>query len=147
MTDVNWDIELKRIEREFDGLPPEPRPRLQTARRAPDRHAREEREARGAGIGAWARLLLVGALAVGLYYWPYARVCGAGLFVYLGAATLMTAGGLWVAAWTWRWRLARTHALALLMVLASFVVIGADVLPRVGYAQVDPGHPPRWSCK
>jgi hypothetical protein len=143
---VNWDIELKSIEREFSGLPSLPSAGAQNARRAAERSAQQQRDAGRAALGAWARLLLVVGLAGGLYAWPYARECGVGLYSYMGAQSLVLAGALWVVAWTWRWRMVRTHALALMMALVGLLLIGSQALPRVGYAKVDPANPPRWSC-
>lgn len=146
MSGINWAVELKKIERQLDGLPPERSPEAQSARRGAERAAQQRREASGAAVGTWVRLLLVASLAGGLYFWPYARECGAGLFAYLGAEAILGAGALWVVAWTWRWRMPWTHALALMFVLLALGLIGAQVLPRVGYAKVDPTHPPGWRC-
>ena len=64
----------------------------------------------------------------------------------MGAEGMIVLGGLWVAACTWRWRLAKTHAAALLVVLCGIALLAAEVLPRVGYARTDPRDPPRWAC-
>lgn len=146
MSGVNWKVELAKIEREYDGLPPEPSAGALNAKRASERQAQLRQDAQTAAIGAWARLILVAALAVALVFWPYARDCGAGLFVYVGAEALIVAGALWVVAWTWRWRIAKTHGLALMLVLYALALIGAQVAPRVGYAKVDAAHPQQWSC-
>jgi hypothetical protein len=55
-------------------------------------------------------------------------------------------GGLWAAAWTWRGRLARMHLLSMAVLLWGVVLIGLQVLPRVGYAKVDGDRPPGWWC-
>ena len=144
---VNWNVELKRLERELDGLPPQPSAAAVKARREADRRAQERQDARSAAMGAWARLLLVGALAGGMASWPYPRQCGVGLFAYVFAGVVIGAGSLWVVTLTWRWRMPRTHALALMMVLVSLVLVGAQVLPRVGYARVDPASPAHWRCR
>jgi hypothetical protein len=146
MSGINWAVELKKIEREVDGLPPEPSPGALKARRAAELRAQQQQEARTAALGAWARLLLVMSLAVGLWFWPYARECGAGLFAYLGVEVLIATGALWVVSWTWRHRMPKTHGLSLLMVLLALVLIGIQALPRVGYAKVDSAHPPQWRC-
>jgi hypothetical protein len=146
MSDLDWNVELRKIEREYDGLAPLPSPAAVNAKRASERMAQLRQEAQAAAFGAWARLLLVVALAVALVFWPYARECGAGLFVYMGAQTLIVAGALWVVTWTWRWRMVKTHGLALMMALYALVLLGAQVAPRVGYAKVDPAHPQQWGC-
>jgi hypothetical protein len=146
MRDIDWNVELRNIEREFDGLPREPSATEVNARRAAERRAQQRKEARTAAVGVWARLFLIWALGTALNFWPYARACGAGLFVYLAANIVMATGSLWIVASTWQWRMARAHGLALLMVLWTIVLVGAEVLPRVGYANVDATQPPHWWC-
>jgi hypothetical protein len=146
MSEIDWNSELRKIERQFDGLPPEPTPEERRAQRAVEQQEQERDEQDTAAIGAWARLALVAALAGAIQLWPYARECGAGLIVYVGAEAVIAAGGLWVAFYAWRGRLAKTHMLALTMALWGSALIALEVLPRVGYAKVDPTHPPQWSC-
>jgi len=142
MSGINWNVELKKIEREFDGLPPVPSQGAVNARRAAERSAQQRKEAHAAAIGTWARLALVIGLAGALQFWPYARACGLGLYGYMGAELLIAAGGLWVVAWTWRWRMVWTHGVALLLVIAALALVAAEVLPRVGYA----AQPAQWRC-
>ena len=146
MVENDWKNQLKKIEREFDGLPPEPSPAYKKMQTEAERRAQEKSMQRSALIGATARLLLVLGLGVALSVWPYENACGSGLFGYVGVEVVMLIGGLWVAVSTWKSRLPRTHIISLLIVLASLVLIAAEVLPRAGYAQVDPKHPPTWSC-
>jgi len=142
----DWSVQLKKIEREFDGLPPEPSPALKKLQSEEERRAKERAQQRVAMFGAGARLILVFALFAALALWPYANQCGWGLFSYMGVEAVIVAGGLWVAVTTWRYRLPRMHALSLVIVLAGLVLIAADVLPRTGYASVDPKHPPQMWC-
>jgi hypothetical protein len=142
----NWASQLKKIEREFDGLPPEPSPALQKMQSEAERRAKEKAQQRAAMFGAGARLILVFALGAALIMWPYSRECGMGLFGYLGVEAVIVAGGLWVAVTTWRGRLAKMHALSLLIILAGLGLIAAEVLPRIGYATIDPKHPPQLWC-
>src|SRR5205823_13911102 len=93
-----------------------------------------------------ARLILVGALGVALAFWPYENECGFGLAGYLAVELVIILGGLWVAVSTWRARLPRMHILSLLIVLAGLVLVSTEVLPRVGYAAVDPKQPPHFTC-
>src|SRR5687768_15302423 len=111
-----------------------------------ERRAQERAQQRAAMIGASARLILVFMLFVALAIWPYANECGSGLFGYLGTKAVIVAGGLWVAFTTWRARLAKMHALSLLIVLVGLILIAVDVLPRIGYASVDPKNPPQLWC-
>lgn len=146
MVEDNWKSQLKKIEREFDGLPPEPSPAFQKLQTEEERRAKERTMTRAAIIGSTARLILVLALGVALVMWPYSRVCGSGWFGYVGVEGVIIAGGLWVAITTWRARLAKLHVLSLVIVLAGLVLVAAEVLPRIGYAATDPLHPPQMWC-
>jgi hypothetical protein len=144
--DDNWKTQLKKIEREFDGLPPEPSAAFKKLQSEEERRAQERAQQRVAMIGAGARLILVFALFGALAIWPYANECGWGLFGFLGAEAVIVAGGLWVAFTTWRARLPKMHTLSLLIVLVGLVLIAAEILPRTGYAIVDPNNPPQLRC-
>lgn len=147
MSQTDWDRELKRIEREFEGGSADPIIRLDSARKAADRHAKDQKKVRSGALAVWVRLVLVVALAVGMYFWPYARACGVGLFGYMGAATLMGAGALWVSASSWQARLVRAHAASMLMLIVALALLASQILPRVGYAKVDAAQPPAWMCR
>jgi hypothetical protein len=142
----NWASQLKKIEREFEGLPPEPSPALKKLQSEEERRAKEKAQQRAAMFGAGARLILVFALGAAVVLWPYSRDCGWGWIGYVGVEGVIVAGGLWVAATTWRGRLPKMHAFSLLIVLAGLVLIAAEVLPRIGYAATDPKHPPQLWC-
>ena len=146
MPQDDWSVQLKKIEREFEGLPPEPSPAFKKLQSEEQRRAQERASQRAAMIGGGARLILVGALGVALAFWPYENQCGSGLAGYLAVELVIILGGLWVAVTTWRARLPRMHILSLLISLAGVVLIGIQVLPRVGYAAVDPKQPPHFTC-
>ena len=146
MSEIDWPVELRKLEREFDGLPPEPSPARVRARREAERRAQERRTARARMLGAMARLLLVAALGGAVGAWPYAHACGPGLFAYLGAEAVMVVGGLWVAWSTWTCRMAKAHSAAMGLVLCGLALIAAQILPRIGYAKVDATAPPQWWC-
>jgi len=38
------------------------------------------------------------------------------------------------------------HVLSLLIALTGLVLVATEILPRVGYAAVDPKHPPQFTC-
>lgn len=144
MSDIDWNVELRKIVREYDGLPPEPSPAEIRAQKQAVMHARAaERVAR---IGAWARLALVVALAAALYWWPNAHACGPDLFAFLAAEGMVAIGGLWIAAFTWRHRLGASHSLALVLLVTGLVLVAAQVLPRLGYATIAGVQADRWSC-
>jgi hypothetical protein len=86
------------------------------------------------------------ALAAGLYYWPYARSCGLGLYGYVGAECAVIVGGLWVMVYSWRRRAGRAHTTAFLVALVGVALVAVEVLPRIGYAMPDPARPPAWGC-
>ena len=140
MSQLDWDRELKRIEREFDGGSPDPVIRLENTRKTSHRHGR------GRAWAVWLRLFLVAGLAVGMYFWPYPRTCGVGLFSFMGAATLVGAGSLWVAASSWQARLVKPHAVSMLMLVVALGLLASQIMPRVGYAKVDAARPPSWLC-
>ena len=146
MTDIDWNVELRRIEREFDGLPPEPSAAAQRARKAAAQRQQEEAEARLAGIGAVARLVLVASLAGALWWWPYGTRCGQELAGFIGAQAMIVVGGLAAAVHCWRHRLAIAHSLALLLVLGGVALVSAQVLPRLGYATVVGVEATAWRC-
>jgi hypothetical protein len=142
----DWSVQLKKIEREFEGLPPEPSPAYKKLQSEEERRAQERAQQRAAMFGGGARLILVFALFAALAVWPYERACGIGLFEYLGVELVIIVGGLWVALTTWRHRLPKMHTLSLLIALTGLILMAIEVLPRIGYAAVDPKHPPRFSC-
>ncbi len=142
MSENDWSTQLKKIEREFDGLPPEPSRASMRMQSEAERRAQE----RSASLGAAARLFLVLALGGAISLWPYARSCGAGLFAFIGIEAMLVVGGIWVATHSWRHRLPRIHVLALIVALGGLVLIAAELLPRVGYAAVDPQALPQWMC-
>jgi hypothetical protein len=146
MSEIDWNVELRKVERQFDGLPPEPTSAEVRARLAAEREAKQQQDAMGNAVATWARLLLVVSLAGALRFWPYPRECGPGLFGYMGTEIVMVLGALWVIACTWRHRMAKTHALALLMLLGGLALLEIEVLPRIGYARVDGANPPQWWC-
>ncbi len=146
MTEIDWATELKKIERQYDGLPPEPTPRELSAKRAAERREQEALHSRALRIGAWARALLVFSLAAAISFWPYFRDCGVGLFAYLGAESVVALGGLWMVVWTWSARMPRAHIVAIAMTLWGLGMLADQALPRVGYAQVTSQEPPGWLC-
>lgn len=146
MTGIDWSAQLKKIERQFDGLPPEPSESELRARRENERRQQLKKHDREAIFGAASRVVLVLSLGLAMAAWPYDRACGAGLLGYLAASAAIVAGGLWATVGTWQRRAPRLHALALLAVAWGVVLITAQVLPRVGYAKVEPGNGPAWRC-
>ena len=59
---------------------------------------------------------------------------------------MVVLSGLWLVVWSWHGRMVRTHIVAVTMVLWGLGLLAAQILPRVGYARVDPANPPGWLC-
>jgi hypothetical protein len=146
MTDIDWAAELKKIEREYDGLPPEPTPAAVKARRYEERRVQEERHEAALTVGAAGRVFFVLALAAAINFWPYAHECGAALIAYVSAESVVAAGGIWLAAWTWHHRMPKVHTLSLIVVVWGMALVADQALRRMGYARVDPQNPPEWLC-
>ncbi len=146
MTGIDWSAQLKKIERQFEGLPPEPSESDLRLKRENERRQQMKMKDREAVFGAASRVVLVLSLGLAINAWPYDRACGVGLGGYLAAASAIVAGGFWAVVGTWRRQAPRLHALALLAVAWGIVLITAQVLPRVGYAKTDPGNGPAWRC-
>ena len=146
MSEIDWNVELRKVEREFDGLPPALSPAEVRAKLAAEREELRKQNATGNAVVTWARLLLVVSLIVALKSWPYARDCGLGLFAYVATEVVILVGALWVATCTWRHRMAKTHALAMMLVLGALGLLEIEILPRVGYATISGAKPVRVRC-
>jgi hypothetical protein len=141
---INWKAELKKIEREYDTHGATGKPgRISANGLAATPLSPEELT-----NGAMVRIGLSLAVAIGIYFWPYARDCGSGLFWFLGAAAVVMVGGLWSVRWTWRGRMPRAHALSLAIVLWGLVMSAMQVLPRAGYITMSASaaDATRWFC-
>lgn len=146
MSEINWAVELRKIEREYDGLPPEPSAAELRQRRDAERLVRERQESAAASFGVYFRLTLVVCLGVSIACWPYDFSCGATLFGYLAAVTLLIVCGLWTAAATFTYRMPRRHLIALAVIFWGCVLGAVEVLPRIGYANPAVGRGANWSC-
>ena len=146
LSEINWAVELRKIEREFDGLPPEPTPSAVRQKRDLERQERERQDAVAASFGVWFRLTLLLGLAVSIAAWPYDITCGAMLSGYMAAIALLVVAGIWTAAATFTYQMPRRHLTALLVICWGIALGAAQVLPRIGYANPIPGRPTTWSC-
>lgn len=95
-------------------------------------------------LGTWLKVLLGAALGVAMTQWPYAHVCGTGLFLYLGAAGVVVIAGLWGALSSWNRRMGLAHVVSLLVTLWGIGLVSSIALPRMGYINVRP--PATWFC-
>jgi hypothetical protein len=139
-SNFKWTAELKKIEREFEGLPPLPTSAQKQARRLSERKTLERTLARRATVdtvlGFTARIGLVTALAVAMPFWPYRYACGWGLMSYLAAGTLVGVGAVWCVTWTWRERMPRLHGVSIALIIWGVVLLAIQVIPRlVSHAQ------------
>ena len=145
MSEINWSEELRKIEREYDGLPPartRTQIRMQKVQEIISKGRFEERLSM---IGIWTRLVLVGALGTALFWWPYGNACGFPLMTFLASYVVVITGGLAVAARTWRDRLVRPFVGAALVVVAAWTVVAVHTLPRLGYPTV--ANRAQWVCR
>lgn len=145
-SDMNWKAELRRLEREYDGLPPEPTPDGLRARHAFAARERERAAALGEQIVTWGSILLVSLLAAALPMWPYGRTCGIGVIAFVGAAVMLAVGGLWAATRAWQARLAIAHMVALALLAGGITLITAEALSRQGYGTLRWVHGTSWRC-
>jgi hypothetical protein len=150
MDQIDWKAELRKIEREYDGLPPEPLPPNPPAeirgQKLPNIRAREQAERNVMLVAASARLVLVGLLLGALWWWPYANSCGFGLAAFLSAKMMIVVGGIWGAVFAWRNRLVTSHTIAVAFVFAGLALLAAEVLPRLGYVSIAAMGAPHWRC-
>ena len=101
---------------------------------------------RTAALGAYFRLGLAGALAIGMLFWPFDARCGFGLAMYLLSTGVLVFAGGWSALWTWRHRTPRAHIAALIIVLWGIVLGATEILPRAGYGPATLDRPRVWTC-
>jgi hypothetical protein len=146
LSEINWAVELRKIEREYDGLPPEPTPTDLRQKRDAERRERERDDAASASFGAYFRLTLVICLGVSIACWPYDVSCGFMLSGYLAAVFVLVTAGIWTAMATFTHRMPRRHLIALGVVVWGLVLGAAQVLPRIGYANASSGRATVWHC-
>lgn len=142
MSDIQWNTMLRKLSREFDGLPPEPSQAQIRARRDIERRTLDLQRRRNMLLGTIGRMVLVVTLGVAINFWPYDHACSWGLIGFMSAESLIVVGGLWTVVWTWQNRLAKVHTVAMLVVAWGCILLAAQVLPRVGYA----AQSARWWC-
>jgi hypothetical protein len=152
---IDWNTELRKIVREYDGLPPEP-VAVQRPRRPSRTEFRLERiqeiaakyefyDRLSAIVGVWARLALVALLTLLLFWWPYGRDCGFGLFAFLVSSLMAIVGGMALIVRSWRERQVWPFIGASLVIVVAWTVIALNTLPRLGYPGAG-GAIAGWSC-
>lgn len=146
MDEIDWNAELRRIMRQFDGLPPEPTPEELRARRGAQQSEQTERQTTTSVRGMLARIGLVLALAAALPLWPYATRCGPALAAHLASITVLVVGGSWTAACAWHRRMPKSYVLSLVAFLWALALGAQQVLPRTGYAIAHAAGDAQWHC-
>jgi hypothetical protein len=145
MDHVNWNTELRKIVREYEGLPPErsrTQIRLQRIQEIVEKNRFNERlEA----IGLYVRFGLVATLTVSLFWWPYGHQCGFPLAAFLLSNGMVIVGGAALALRTWQDRMLWPFAGSAFFVGVAWTVIALHAFPRFGYPELGSVHP-RWSC-
>ncbi len=145
MSDIDWSVELRKIEREFDGFPPEPTRTQISLQKIREITAKQRFNERLAVAGTWTRLELVGALAASLFWWPYGHRCGIPLLTFLFSNAMVVVGGASLAVRGWRERLVWVFSGSALCVVLAWTIVALHVLPRLGYSPAG-GTSTAWSC-
>ena len=131
---INWNVELRKIVREYDGLPAE-RSRTQIRlQKIQEIVARDRFNERLAVFGFWFRFALVAVLTLSLFWWPYGHQCGFPLVAFLLAHATVIAASLTLAVQMWRDRTAWAFVVSTLCAATAWTVIATHTLPRLGYA-------------
>lgn len=137
----DWDKEMAAIDREIARLPA-PQPGAPPATRsagaaapAPVVTQGTARPGTRAFLGAWIRVLLGAALAVGVWSWPYVHPCGWSLYGYFGAVLVVIVAGIWNILATWKRRMGAAHGVAILVLITGLILAAQVILPRIGYAR------------
>lgn len=141
MSEVDWKSKLREIEREYDGLPPEPSPSAQRVKKMAEQAAKDRVSRRWVLV----RVVLVLALSAGIVFWPYEAACGLGLSGYLAAIATVALGGIWIAVLSWHHRMPVTHAVSMLVLIWGLAILARETLPRIGYARPDAARA-AWRC-
>jgi hypothetical protein len=142
-----WTAELRKIERQFEGLPPEPSATNLRIKRQVEHRTRERRDEQFRAAGTWGRVLLIAVLAgATTFWWPYPHACGAGFLGYLAAGVLLIVGSVWAMAATWQMRIASAHVLAAMFLLWGLGFVSIEVVPRTSLAASIGMRQSAWRC-
>ncbi len=142
----NWDKELARIDKQLESMADEAMLPTSAASTPEGKAQIKAQQSRTRTLGVFLRLALAVGLGVGILFWPYEARCGFGLAGYLAAVAVVTGSGVWSSIWSWRHRAPRAHVLSLLITLWGLTLGTLEILPRSGYAKVDPARPVSWFC-
>jgi hypothetical protein len=145
VSDIDWNLELRKIVREYDGLPAETSRTQLRLQKIQEIAAKDRFLERLSLIGIWVRLVLIAALGVSLFWWPYGRHCGIPLAAYLFSNGIVIIGAVALGVRGWRDRLPWVFIGSTACVALAWTVIALNVLPRLGYSPAG-GANVGWSC-
>ena len=145
MSEIDWNVEFRKVARELNGLPPE-RTRTQIRlERIQHIVAKDRFNERLILIGIWARLVLITVLVLALFWWPYGHRCGFPLAAYLMSNAVVIVGGVTLAVRGWRDRMVPVFVGSALCIAIAWTVLALHILPRFGYSpagSINAG----WTC-
>lgn len=149
MPDIKrWTAELRKIERQFDGMSPDPSAINQRVKHQAERRTRERHDQQVRAVGTWARVCLIAALAgATTFWWPYAHVCGDGFLAYIAAGALLVVGSVWAMTATWQIRLATAHVVATVFLIWGLAFISIQVVPHTPLAASVGMRQSTWRCR
>lgn len=93
-------------------------------------------------LGVWLKVLLGALGGAALFYWPYGKLCGSELYLYLLGVLAVSGAGIWAMRGAWNHRRGWAHTIGLLVFLLGLGLAAAEILPRIGYTTV--AH--TWTC-
>jgi hypothetical protein len=145
VSDIDWNVELRKIVREYDGLPPENSRTQLRLQKIQEIAAKDRFYERLTVIGIWTRLILIAALGLSLFWWPYGSHCGMPLTGYLLSNVVVIVGAVILAVHGWRDRMLGIFLGSTGCVVVAWTVIALNVLPRLGYSPAG-GTSLGWRC-
>lgn len=139
--DRDWDREMREVDRLLSKLPAAEvkgsvRRSDPTVPRPTVAHGHPSSRPPGV-LGTWIRVILGVLAGAGMTQWPYTHGCGVWLLTYLGGVCAIIAAGVWSGVASWKARLAFAHVLSVLVIIWGLALATREVLPRVGYANVE----------
>ena len=144
MSDVDWNVELRKIERQFDGLPPNVRGRRSACRGLGNRRERAIQTCASPSSGS-------GHACSSSRSWRCHSLVALRASVRLSARLVLLAnavvivGGVALAVRTWRDRIGWVFGGSAPCVVVAWTVMALHILPRLGYSPTG-GTSAGWSC-
>lgn len=143
MTHIDWNLELRKLKHDYDGFPP--RTRTGIDRQKTHIAGQPQLSERMSLVVIWGQLVLVVALVVSLFWWPYGHQCGLPLAGLLGANAMVIVGGAALCVRCWQSRLPLVFSGSAVAIVVAWTVIALYTLPHLGSPPVA-GTSAAWSC-